>query len=141
LLVLAGGNGSADRPFDGVDIWPALAEGKPVPRDQLLIHVEAVRGTIRKGDWKLVRMATLPGKTELYNITQDLEEKTNVADQHPDIVAELNARLISYARDMKPAEWIKAQPAFVGAQGNTVFDPDFDIDDGGLAHEKAVLPP
>ena len=56
------------------------------------------------------------------------------------IVAELNTRLITYARDMKPAEWIKAQPAFLGAQGKTLFDPDFDIDDGGLPHEKAVLP-
>jgi hypothetical protein len=33
---------------------------------------------------------------------------------------------------MKPSEWIKAQPAFLGAQGKTVFDPDFDIDDSGL---------
>ena len=52
----------------------------------------------------------------------------------------MNARLLAYAVDMKPAEWIKAQPAFLGAQGKTVFDPDFDIDDSGLAHETVVLP-
>lgn len=39
---------------------------------------------------------------------------------------------------MKPSEWIKAQPAFLGAQGKTVFD--FDIDDSGLPREKPVLP-
>ena len=100
VLALAGGRGSADRPFDGVNIWPALAEAKPAPRDALLIHVEAIRGTIRKGDWKLVRMATLPGKTELYNLAADPEEKNNVADQHPDIAAELNARLIAYAQEI-----------------------------------------
>lgn len=85
-------------------------------------------------------MATFPGKTELYNLAKDPEEKNNVADQHPEIVAELNARLIAYAQQMKPAEWIRAQPAFLGAQGNTVLDADFDIDDGGLPHEKATLP-
>jgi hypothetical protein len=41
---------------------------------------------------------------------------------------------------MKPSEWIKAQPAFLGAQGGSVFDPDFDIDDDGVPHEKAELP-
>jgi hypothetical protein len=41
---------------------------------------------------------------------------------------------------MKPAEWIKAQPQFLGAQGQTVFDPGFDSDDGGLPHEKPQLP-
>jgi hypothetical protein len=85
-------------------------------------------------------MATFPGKTELYNLTEDPEERINRADQHPELVAQLNARLLAYAVDMKPAEWIKAQPAFLGAQGKTVFDPDFDIDDSGLAHETVVLP-
>lgn len=30
---------------------------------------------------------------------------------------------------MKPAEWIKAQRGFLGAQGKSVIGPDFDIDD------------
>ena len=42
-------------------------------------------------------------------------------------------------KSMKPSEWIKAQPGFLGAQGKTVFDPDFDIDDAGLPHEKPAL--
>jgi hypothetical protein len=40
--------------------------------------------------------------------------------------------VLAYAKEMKPSEWIKAQPAFLGAQDKTVFDPDFDIDDSGL---------
>jgi len=28
----------------------------------------------------------------------------------------------------------------MGPQGKTVFDPGFDIDDGGLPHEKPMLP-
>ena len=71
-----------------------LAEGKPSPHEDILINVEAIRGAIRKGNWKLVKMATFPGKTELFNLADDPEEKHNVADQHPEIVSELNARLI-----------------------------------------------
>jgi arylsulfatase A-like enzyme len=140
LLTLAGAKGSTDHPFDGKDMWPTLAEGKPSPNEDILINVEPFRGAVRKGDWKLVKIALLPGKTELFNLATDPGEKTNVADQHPDIARDLEARLLKYAREMKPAEWIKAQPAFLGAQGKTVLDPDFDIDDGGLPHEKPVLP-
>jgi arylsulfatase A-like enzyme len=140
LLTLAGGQGSADHPFDGKNIWPVLAEGKPSSHEDILINVEPVRGAIRKGNWKLVKIATLPGRTELFDLVKDPSEKTNVADQNPDIVRDLEARLMAYARQQKPAEWIKAQPQFLGAQGKTVFDPDFDIDDGGLPHEKPVLP-
>ena len=112
----------------------------PSPNEDILINVEAFRGAIRKGDWKLIKIALLPGKTELFNLASDPGETTNVAEQNPDIVHDLEARLLAYAKQQKPSEWIKAQPAFVGAQGKTVMDPDFDIDDGGLPHEKVQLP-
>ena len=139
-LALAGGKGSADHPMDGKNIWPTLAEGKASPHEDILISVEAFRGAIRKGNWKLVKVALLPGKTELFDLAKDPGETTNVADKHPEIVRDLEARLVAYAREQKPSEWIKAQPAFLGAQGKTVLDPDFDIDDAGLPHEKPVIP-
>jgi arylsulfatase A-like enzyme len=140
LLALAGGTGSPDHPMDGKDIWPVLADGKPTPHEDILINVEAFRGAIRKGDWKLIKIALLPGKTELFNLANDPGETINVADQYPDITRDLESRLLAYAKQQKPSEWIKAQPAFVGEQGKTVLDPDFDIDDGGLPHEKLSLP-
>jgi arylsulfatase A-like enzyme len=140
LLALAGGKGSPDHPFDGKDIWKTLSEGKSSPNEDVLINVEAFRGAVRKGDWKLVKIALLPGKTELFNLATDPGETTKVAADNPDIVKDLEARLLAYAKQQKPSEWIKAQPAFAGAQGKTVLDPDFDIDDGGLPHEKAQLP-
>ncbi|MGO9983427.1 MAG: arylsulfatase B [Rhodomicrobium sp.] len=140
LLALAGGEGSADHPMDGKDVWPMLAEGRPSPHEDILIDAEAFRGAIRKGNWKLVKIALLPGKTELFDLGKDPGETTNVAGQFPDVVRDLEARLIEYAKQQKPSEWIEAQPAFVGEQGKTVLDPDFDIGDGGLPHEKAAIP-
>jgi arylsulfatase A-like enzyme len=140
MLALAGARGSPDHPFDGKDMWPTLAEGKPSPNEDILINVEPFRGAIRKGNWKLVQIALLPGKVELFDLAQDPGEKNNVADANPDVVKDLQARLLRYAQEQAPDQWIKAQPAFLGAQGKTVLDPDFDIDDGGLPHEKPVLP-
>lgn len=140
LLALTGASGSPEHPMDGKNVWPTLAEGAPSPHEDILIDAEAFRGAVRKDNWKLIKVALLPGKTELFDLSKDPGEQHDVADQHPDIVRDLDSRLVAYARQQKPSEWIKAQPAFVGAQGKTVLDPDFDIDDGGLPHEKPILP-
>ena len=123
-----------------MDIWATVAEGKPSQHDDILVNVEAFRGAIIKGQWKLIRIALLPGKTELFDLTADPREKDNVAEQNPEVVRDLESRLIAYAKDQKMSEWMKAQPDYLGAQGKTLFDPDFDIDDAGLPHLKPVLP-
>jgi arylsulfatase A-like enzyme len=140
LLALAGAKGDLDHPFDGKDMWATIADGAPSPHEDILINVEPFRGAVRKGDWKLIKIALLPGKTQLFNLAKDPSETTDVAADNPEIVKDLEARLLAYAREQKPSLWIKAQPAFVGNQGKTVIDPDFDIDDSGLPHEKMALP-
>jgi arylsulfatase A-like enzyme len=85
LFALSGGRGSSDHAMDGKDIWPPLADGKPTPHEDILINVEAFRGAIRKGDWKLAKIALLPGRTELFDLAKDPGETTNVAEQHPGV--------------------------------------------------------
>jgi arylsulfatase A-like enzyme len=140
-LALAGATANpADKPLDGKDIWATVAEGKPSPHDDILVNVEAFRGAIIKGKWKLVKIALLPGRTELFDLAADPGEKNNVADQNADVVRDLESRLLAYAKQQKMSEWLKAQPDYLGAQGQTIFDPDFDIDDAGLPHANTVLP-
>jgi arylsulfatase A-like enzyme len=139
-LALAGAKASPDKPLDGKNIWATVAEAKPSPHDDILVNVEVFRGAIIKGKWKLVKIALLPGKTELFDLTADPGEKNDVAEQNPEVVRDLESRLIAYAKEQKMSEWLKAQPDYLGAQGKTVFDPDFDIDDGGLPREKTVMP-
>ena len=81
----------------------------------------------------------MPGKTELFDLDEDPGEKINVADQYPDVVKDLKSRLLAYARQQKMSLWLKSQVDFLGFQGKTVLDPDYSTD-GGLPHEKPVLP-
>jgi len=139
LLALVGGEGKADKPFDGRNASATIAEGQPSPHDDILINVELFRGAIRKGKWKLLKVATLPGKTELFDVEADPGETTNLAGQHPEVVRDLETRLLGYSRQAKMSEWLKSQIDYLGAQSETAFDPDYNLD-GGVPNEKPALP-
>lgn len=139
LLALAGGKGDAAKPFDGKDAWATIAEGKPSPHEDILINVEAFRGAIRKGKWKLIKIALMPEKVELFDLERDPSEKENVAEKNADVVRDLEGRLLGYAKQQKLSEWLKAQVDFLGFQGETVLDQGYNVD-RGLPTEKPVLP-
>ena len=92
LVRLAGGKPGGGKTLDGVDVWATIAEGKASPRTELVYNVEPFRSAVRRGDWKLVWRSTLPTSVELFNIVEDSSEKSNVAPQHPEVVAELQQR-------------------------------------------------
>ncbi|HMR41160.1 MAG TPA: arylsulfatase [Ignavibacteria bacterium] len=140
LLAAAGGSGDENHPFDGMNAWGTIADSKPSPHDDILINVEFFRGAVRKGIWKFIKLATLPGKTELFDLSKDPGEKNNVAGEFPEVVKDLEDRLIAYANEQKMSLWVKAQPGFLNVQGIPAFAPEYDITDGGLPDEKPVVP-
>lgn len=84
-------------PTDGISLLPTLL-GRPGPREHPPLYWEfpALQGRLamRQGNWKAVRydVNKNPDSTlELYDLTQDAGETRNVAAQHPDVVAELEA--------------------------------------------------
>ena len=83
---------------DGISILPTLlGEGEQLKHDYL--YHEFVRGngkrrsarSIRKGNWKAVQIAgnSGDGQIELYNLKEDPGETKNIADQHSEIVANM----------------------------------------------------
>jgi len=63
IVTLAGGNTRRNRPLDGYDMWPSLAQpATPGPRSELLININPACGKgfvnpnagLRVGDWKLL---------------------------------------------------------------------------------------
>ena len=62
---------------------------------------------IRQGDWKLVKQFEKP--IELYDLSKDIGESHNIADDFPDIVQQLSAK-ISSARTYHPEFTLKKLP-------------------------------
>lgn len=99
-----------DRVLDGRDISPLMFDaGAPAVRDTHLYFDRTELGAIRQGDWKLFLASPTKGKGKegkeakaapkaddvpalaLFDLANDPAETTNVAAQHPDIVARLQA--------------------------------------------------
>lgn len=76
--------------FPGRSLVPAFAEDVVIARDELWWLHEGNRA-LRKGDWKLVA-AGADGPWELYNLSSDPNETSNLAEAHPDKVRELEQR-------------------------------------------------
>jgi arylsulfatase A-like enzyme len=117
LLVRAGAPLDQPKKPDGLDAWPALAEGKRSPHAEILIAVEDFRGAIRVGEWKLIVHAALPSRYELFDIANDPEEADNRAEVYPERVKDLLARLNAYAYDMAPSKQLEELLAGAGQTG------------------------
>jgi arylsulfatase A-like enzyme len=83
----------APKGIDGISIMPTLV-GKDQEKHKFLyweFHEAGFHQGVRMGDWKAVRHNL--GKIELYNLKTDLGEKNNVAEMHPDVVAQIETYL------------------------------------------------
>lgn len=82
--------------IDGLSILPALT-GKPQKQHEYFyweFHEQGGKQAVRWGKWKGIRLnvSTTPdGPIELYDLTADPSEKTNIAPAHPDIMAKIAA--------------------------------------------------
>ncbi len=87
FVALAGGQTRSEDKLDGVNIFPYLQGGKPGrPHEQMKWRFTISAG-IREGDWKLVR---LPDRLPmLYNLSEDIAELNDVADQNRDRVVRM----------------------------------------------------
>jgi arylsulfatase A-like enzyme len=108
---LIGAEGPTDRVIDGKDIWPLMAgaDGAQSPHEAFYCYYGRELRAVRDRQWKLVfphQYRSLDGspgghdgrpvqykqlKTgkALYDLKNDVGETTDVATQHPDIVARL----------------------------------------------------
>lgn len=100
----------AKNPFDGVDIWPLLTGASPaLDREAFLYFDDVYLQCARLGKWKLhiarhnvmiynpapqVGRMSLPlAKPELYNLETDPSESYDVAEENPQVVADIQARI------------------------------------------------
>ncbi|MBT3277830.1 MAG: sulfatase [Phycisphaerales bacterium] len=119
LTKLAGGKLPTTQPVDGTDIMP-LFKGGTIDREAIYFHEPVyLQGHIAnasqrdrhfrirpcsaiiKGDWKYVQYYENPGDVEMYNLKDDLGEKTNLAKKKPAKAKELAADLNKWIKDVK----------------------------------------
>jgi arylsulfatase A-like enzyme len=126
LLKLAGARLNQDLPLDGRDCWPAITQGRPSPHTEILLNTTPRSGAIRVGDWKLVLNGNRPNadepandggdrapeQIELFNLVEDLSEKTNLAGKYPDKARELRTRYDSLASQQVPPKNRPKSPDF-----------------------------
>ena len=112
LAKLAGGEAPQDRLIDGRDIWPLVSGDKNAksPHEAFYYYWDNGLEAIRSGRWKLHfpheyrSLDAEPGKdgqpgpyksvnTELalFDLDADVGETTNLAAEHPEVVARLQA--------------------------------------------------
>ncbi len=97
FCALAGANVDADSlKWDGVNLWPALTgESRLPPRTIHITGPGGDRWAFRDSDWKLILTTQKVGgpKIELFDLANDPNENTNLANANPDKVADLQAKL------------------------------------------------
>ncbi|HWA98401.1 MAG TPA: sulfatase-like hydrolase/transferase [Pirellulales bacterium] len=90
-IAAAGGTIEPDWQLDGVNLLPYLkGENTARPHRTLYWRIDN-RWAVRHDDWKLVVGIPTVEKPELFNLAKDVSEAHDVADKHPDEVAELTS--------------------------------------------------
>jgi arylsulfatase A-like enzyme len=105
LLEAVGAKPQPGQVLDGVSLVPLL-KGGTLPERALFWHYPhygnqggAPSAAVRRGDWKLIEWLE-DGRAELFNLAQDLGEKTDLATKQPQRVAQLRAELHAWQKNV-----------------------------------------
>ena len=92
--------------LDGENLVPLLSQAGGLRRTALFWHYPHYHpggatpyGAIRAGDWRLIEFFE-EGRLELYDLQQDPGERKNLAEQRPEMVAQLRDRLHAWRKEV-----------------------------------------
>lgn len=100
LVDLAGGDLSDHPHLDGVSLVPLLQPDGDLGRDAIFMYRSYVDqyAAVRQGPWKLVHHRS--GRSELYQLGDDLSEENDAAVERPAKLTELRKRLSAWETEM-----------------------------------------
>jgi arylsulfatase A-like enzyme len=104
-LALAGAPAPADRPIDGLDLWPLLSGAGESPRRECFYFLGTRLEGIREGRWKLRAPDLVEPRAdrrredglELFDLEADPGERFNLAAARPELVERLGRRMAEFA--------------------------------------------
>ena len=99
---LAGADAPSDRIIDGKDIRPLMFGGEDAtsPHDAFFYYFKDNIDAVRSGKWKLHIRKGDEEVRELYNLETDIGETTNLYDQYPEVVKELETKIQACREDI-----------------------------------------
>ena len=109
FVKLAGGSVPADRKIDGEDISPLLlGQTSTSPHEAHYYFAGVKLHAVRSGPWKLAVVRRggdgpddgQPFVPKLYNLDAEIDERTDVAAQHPEVVQRLQALIVKMQTDL-----------------------------------------
>jgi len=105
ILNLACAKPAKDRPLDGKDLLPILAGEKRGVKRTLFWRRVGPNGVkthraVRDGNWKFIDERN--GKQQLYNLTEDIGEKNNLADEQKSKAAKMEKLLDKWESQVDP---------------------------------------
>jgi arylsulfatase A-like enzyme len=103
-IEIAGAILPQDRPYDGVNLLPYIAQKTSTPPHKALFWRSNYTWAVRQGPWKLI-VDGLSGHHALYNLAQDKPERHNLYAQSPDIVRMLEAAYATWEEGAIPPLW------------------------------------
>ncbi|MFT3948419.1 MAG: sulfatase [Agriterribacter sp.] len=112
---LAGAGLPTDRIYDGYDLSGVLSgRSNKSPRDEMYYYHADILVAVRKGAHKLLLYGNSEvgypdalkklDKPALYNLNEDIAERYDIADKHPEIVQQLQALLQQHSKTIQPVE-------------------------------------
>ena len=100
VMDIVGVDISKQRKFDGISIKDHLLGQADMPDRRVFFGYEPKLGTaMRDGDWK---MQTKGDVIELYDLSNDIKETTNIADAYPKRTAEMKAAIEKWKLEVTP---------------------------------------
>ena len=109
LLEATGLKEDEELPLDGVSFMPLLS-GESLDRSAIYFHYpnyawhrsNRLGGAIRSGKWKLIERFD-DNSLELFDLENDLSERHNLAEKHPETAAALQEKLAAWRKEVDAA--------------------------------------
>ncbi|MDZ4288290.1 MAG: sulfatase [Prosthecobacter sp.] len=105
FLAAAGVALPQDKPLDGVDLVPLLTGAQPAKERTFFWRIDRSnrkQKAIRHGQWKYVNDGN--SMDLLFDLEADIGERTNLGYQHPEIMADLKAKLKAWEAEIDATE-------------------------------------
>ena len=118
FCAIAGYKPERDLKWDGINVWPRLTAKSVIAESRVLYWATPRATAVRDGDFKLIVPSARPAgaaKVELFDLSKDPNEKSDLAAKMPERVTELKRKLAAIAKADGDAT-VKAEPAQAKAE-------------------------